>query len=84
MILAESLFTDLHRPTIERLGLVILILLLKQTSEIVVPDRNVGMILAERLFSDLDRPPIERLGLGILALVRNQKAEVIVAGATSG
>ena len=52
-----------NRLSIERLGLVILALGPKQTGEVVVPDRNVGMILAENLFTDLDGLPIERLGL---------------------
>ena len=52
----------LHRPTIERLGLVILALDLKQTGEVVVIDSNVGMILAERLFMYRDGPTIEWLG----------------------
>ena len=84
MILAESLFVDLDRPPIERLGLGILALVLKQNGEIVVTGRNVGMILAESLFADLDRPPIERLGLGILALVLKQNGEIVVPVATSG
>ena len=58
----------LDGPTIERLGLVIPALGLKQEREVVVVGCNVGMILAERLFADLDGPPIERLGLVILAL----------------
>jgi hypothetical protein len=46
----------LHRPTIKRLGLVILAPVLKQTGEVVVQDRNSGMVLAESLFIDLDGP----------------------------
>jgi len=65
MILAEDLFIDLDRPTIERLGLVILALLVKQKGEIVVAGGNVGMILAENSFVDLDGPPKERLGLHV-------------------
>src|SRR5215831_4947069 len=74
----------LHRPTIERLGLVILALVRKQTGEVVVADCNGGMILAENLFTDLDGPTIERLGLVILALVLKQTGEVVVAGRKVG
>ena len=70
----------LDGPPIERLGLVILALGLKQNGEVVVADRNVGMILAESFFTDLDGPPKERLGLVILALVLKQIGEVVVAG----
>jgi hypothetical protein len=68
MVLAENLFIDLDGPTIERLGLVILALVIKQKSEVVVAGCNAGMVLAENLFVDLDGPTIERLGLIILAL----------------
>ena len=56
----ESLFVDLDRPPIERLGLRVLALVLKQKGEIVVVRCNVGMILAEGLLVDLDRPSKER------------------------
>jgi hypothetical protein len=56
----------LHCPPIERLGLVILALVLKQTGEVVVADCNVGMILAENLLVDLDGPTIERLAWSYL------------------
>src|SRR6516165_5717448 len=79
MILAESSFIDLDGPTKERLGLVILALVLTQTAEVVVARRNVGMILAESSFIDLDGPTIERLGLVILALDPKQTREVVVA-----
>ena len=79
MILAESSFIDLDGPTKERLGLVILALILTQTAEVVVARRNVGMILAESSFIDLDGPTIERLGLVILALDPKQTREVVVA-----
>ena len=46
MILAESLFADLDGPPMERLGLVILALGLKQTGEVVATPSNVGMVLA--------------------------------------
>ena len=52
MILAERLFTDLHRPPSERLGLVILALGPKQFGEVTVTRSNVGMIFAENLFSE--------------------------------
>src|SRR5215471_7903249 len=79
--LAENVFADLDRPTIERLGLVILALGLK----VVVPNRNVGIILAESLlFNDLDRPTIERLGLVILALGLKQTGEVVVTPSNVG
>ena len=74
----------LHRPTIERLGLVILALVLKQEGEVVVADCNVGMILAENLFIDLDGPPIERLGLVILPLCPKQFAEADVIPSNGG
>src|SRR5262249_18827786 len=79
MISAEGLFTDLDGPTIERLGLVILALVLKQTGEVVVARRNVGMILAESSFVDLDGQAMERLGLVILALDPKQTGEVVLA-----
>ena len=84
MILAENLFANLDGPPIERLGLIILALGLKQFGEVVVPGRNVGMILAESLFTYLDGPTIERLGLIILALVLKQASEVVVTGSKSG
>ena len=65
MILAESLFVDLDRPPKERLGLVILALVPKQTARLLYRIATVGMILAENLFVDLDRPPKERLGLRV-------------------
>src|SRR6516165_1700926 len=74
----------LHRPTIERLGLVILALDLKQTGEVVVIDSNVGMILAERLFIYLDGPTIEWFSPVILALVLKQKGEVVVIDSNAG
>jgi hypothetical protein len=61
MILAESLFVDLDGPPIQRLGLGILALSLKQTGEIAISIRNVGMILAESLLANLDCPPKETL-----------------------
>src|SRR6516162_4839878 len=74
----------LDRPTKERLGLVILALVLKQEGEVVVRDRNVGMILAESLFIDLDGPTIERLGLIMLALGLMQTGEAVVADRNVG
>src|SRR5262249_57817950 len=74
----------LHRRTIERLGLVILALVPKQTGEVVVAGSNSGMILAENLFVDLDGPTIERLGLVILALVPKQTGEVVVPDRNRG
>jgi hypothetical protein len=71
-------------PTIERLGLVILALLLKQSGEVVVTPSNVGMILAENLFIDLDRPTNKRLGLVILALLLKQSGEVVMEGCNVG
>src|SRR5262249_58742658 len=73
-----------NRPLIERLGLVILALVPKQTGEVVVIDSNVGMILAESLFVDLDRPTIERFGLVILALGLKQTGEVVVTACNVG
>src|SRR5215831_16906339 len=84
MVRAKFGLEYLHRPTIERLGLVILALVPKQTGEVVVAGSNSGMILAENLFVDLDGPTIERLGLVILALVPKQTGEVVVAGSNSG
>ena len=62
----------LDGPSKERLGLVILALVLKQTGEVVVGGSNVGMVLAESLFADLYRLSIERLSLVILALSLKQ------------
>ena len=42
MILAEGLFVDLDRPPIERLGLGVLALVLKQVGEIVVSAATSG------------------------------------------
>src|SRR5262249_44444814 len=78
MVRAKFGLEYLHRPTKERLGLVMLSLGLKQTGEVVVADCNGGMILAESLFTDLDGPTKERLGLVILALVLKQNGEVAV------
>jgi hypothetical protein len=78
MVRTKLALEYLHRPKKERLGLVVLALVLKQAGEVVALDCNVGMILAENLFIDLDGPPIERLGLVILALGMKQKGEVIV------
>ena len=73
-----------HRPTKERLSLVILALVLKQSGEVAVIGCNGGMILAESLFIDLDGPTKERLGLVILALILKQGGEVIVIGCNGG
>ena len=78
MVRTKFALEYLNRPTIERLGLVILALGLKQTGEVAVVGCNAGMILAENLFVDLDGPPTERLGLVILALVLKQNGEVVV------
>src|SRR5262249_58670531 len=84
MVRAKFGLEYLHRPTKERLGVVILALGLKQTGEVVVADCNGGMILAESLFVDLDGPTIERLGLVILALALKQTGEVVVDGRNVG
>jgi hypothetical protein len=54
MVQTELGLEYLDGPTIERLGLLIFALLLKQEGEVVVLDRNVAMILAEK-------PPTPRL-----------------------
>ena len=69
MVRTEFALQYLDGPTKERLGLVILALVLKQTGEVVVGGSNVGMVLAENLFVDLDGPSKERLGLVILCLL---------------
>src|SRR5215471_13152243 len=68
MIFAENLLVILDGPPIERLGLVILALGMKQKGEVVIIPSNVGMILAENLFVDHDGPTMERLGLHVSCL----------------
>src|SRR5262249_59104118 len=77
MVRAKFGLEYLHRPTKERLGLVILSLGLKQTGEVVVADCNGGMILAESLFTDLDGPTKERLGPGLNSLGLKQNSDVL-------
>src|SRR5215472_4905981 len=84
MVRAKFGLEYLHRPTVERLGLVVLALVLEQFGEVIVVSCNVGMILAENLFVDLHGPTKERLGLVILALVLEQTGEVIVVSCNVG
>src|SRR5262249_61380421 len=78
MVRAKFGLEYLHRPTVERLGLVILALVLEQTGEVVVADRNGWMILAENLFIDLHGPTIERLGLVVVVVVLERNCRVFV------
>src|SRR5262249_39808220 len=74
---AENPFVDLDGSTIERLGLVILALVLKQTGEVVVPGRNGRVLLAETLFADLDGSTIERLRLPVTRQRMGRERQVV-------
>ena len=76
MIRTKGFFVDFDRLSIERVGLGILALVVKQKGKIVVLPRNVGMILDESLFIDLDRPPQERISFRILTLLGKKLGKI--------
>ena len=78
MLLAEDLLLELYCLAIERLGHVILALVIEETSNVIHARERLRVLLAEDLLVELYRLAIERLGRVVLALPIEETSKVIL------
>src|SRR2546428_7331189 len=64
---AKRLFTNGQGTLVERLGLLVLVLLIVEACQVVECARGIGMLRAKRLFPNCQSALVERLRLPVLA-----------------